>query len=152
MPNDAEMMNEIAGAPGPSGPAPMGGGPAGAMAGPPPGAGPAGPGGPMAPNGGPNRIDTPQEQKAMQLFMQGSLLFREAANLDPSVRFIVDQLLVKGFTDVTKHYGLEQEGKLALQQAQLTRTNDMRGRVMGGQPSQPQPPAVPPGPPGPPVR
>jgi len=149
MPNDAEMMNQIAGAPGPSaGPAGPMGGPAGMM-----GGGPGGPaGGPAAPNGGPNRIDTPQEQKAMQLFMQGSLLFREAANLDPSVRFIVDQLLVKGFTDVTKHYGLEQEGKLALQQAQLTQNNDMRSRVMGGQSQQPQPPAVPPGPPGPPVR
>jgi len=68
-------------------------------------------------------IDTPQEQKAMQLLAQAATLVREAANTEPSIRYIADKYLVSMFTDVTKHYGLEEEGKLALQQAQMQKRN-----------------------------
>lgn len=143
MANDVDMMSQLAGGGGPQGGGPMGGGPG-------PGAGPMGPGGaPGMGAGGPagaNKIDTPQEQKALQMLMQGSLLFREAANLDPSIRYIIDKALMDSYSAVTKHYGLEQEGKLALQQAQLSRQREQQSKFSGMQmPQQPQPP-------GPPVR
>ena len=145
MPNDVDMMSQIAGQGGGPGAGPMG-----------PGAGPgaqAGPGGPAGPLGGPNKVDTPQEQKALQMLMQGSLMFREAANLDPSVRYIIDKVLMDAYGQVTKHYGLEQEGKLALQQAQLMKQREMQQKFSGpggpgaGPQQQPQPPVAPPGPP-----
>ena len=138
MPNDVDMMSQIAGQSGGAGPAAAPTGPA---------APPASPGGPL---GGPNKVDTPQEQKALQMLIQGSLMFREAANLDPSVRYIIDKVLVDAYGQVTKHYGLEQEGKLALQQAQLMKQREMQQKFAGpgaGGQSQPQPPAAPPGPP-----
>ena len=68
--------------------------------------------------GGPG-IDTQQEQQAVQLLTQSAALMREAANIDPSIQYIVDKILMDGFNAVTKHYGVEEEGKLALQQAML---------------------------------
>lgn len=68
--------------------------------------------------GGPG-VDTPQEQQAVKLLMQGAQAFRQAAEVEPSVRYIVDKILQEGFLSITKHYGMEQEGKLALQQAKL---------------------------------
>lgn len=68
--------------------------------------------------GGPG-VDTPQEQQAVQLLMQGAMAFRKASELDPSIRGLVDPMLQKAYLDITKHYGLEEEGKTALKQAQL---------------------------------
>lgn len=76
------------------------------------------PGQPGQPPGGPG-VDTPQEQQAIELMTQGAQAFREAANIEPSVRYIIDDMLKKAFLAVTKHYGMEQEGKLALQQGEL---------------------------------
>ena len=73
---------------------------------------------PSQPPGGPG-VDTPQEQQAVKLLMQGAQAFRQAATVEPSVRYIVDKMLQETFLSVTKHYGMEQEGKLALQQAKL---------------------------------
>ena len=98
----------------------------------PPMAGPEGglegaPGGPGQPG-----VDTPQEQKAIQLLTQAAVLMREAANVEPSIRHIVDDTLQRSFLAVTKHYGIEQEGKLAMQQAQLTKNRTMSSRIGGG--------------------
>lgn len=68
--------------------------------------------------GGPG-VDTPQEQQAVQLIMQGAMAFRKATEIDPSIRGIIDPALQKAYLDITKHYGLEEEGKAALKQAQL---------------------------------
>ena len=95
--------------------------------------------------GGPG-VDTPQEQKAVQMLMQGALLFRQAAQTDPSVGPIVDKVLQDSYIQITKHYGFEQEGKLALQQAQMQK-NRMKsqafsspaGQAQGGQPPVGQP-------------
>lgn len=65
--------------------------------------------------GGPG-IDTPQEEQAIQMLTQGAQLFRQAAETDPSIRIIIDKLLMDGFNQITKHYGMEEEGKLAIQQ------------------------------------
>uniref|UniRef100_A0A6M3LC06 Uncharacterized protein n=1 Tax=viral metagenome TaxID=1070528 RepID=A0A6M3LC06_9ZZZZ len=106
-----------------------------------PGAG--GPPGPTGPGGQPGLggpgIDTPQEQKAMQMLTQGAQALRQAASTDPSTRYIVDKVLMDLFNAITKHYNLEQEGKVALQQAQLQKRN---ADIVRRQPS---------GPPGPPM-
>jgi len=95
-----------------------------------------GAGGGQAPPGGPGP-DTPIEQQVLQEITQAAQVFRGAADKEPSIRFIVDGLLQKLFADITKHYGMEEEGKLAIQQAQLQKRNsDAAGR------------AGPPGPPG----
>jgi len=70
------------------------------------------------PPGGPG-ADTPQEQQALKLLMQGAIMMRRATEVEPSIRYIIDDLLQKAYLSVTKHYGMEQEGKLALQQAKL---------------------------------
>jgi hypothetical protein len=75
-------------------------------------------GSPTPPPGGPG-ADTPQEQQALQLLLQGATMMRRATEIEPSIRYIIDDLLQKAYLGVTKHYGLEQEGKLALQQAKL---------------------------------
>lgn len=106
----------------PSGGPPMGGTP---------------PGGQGAP-GGPGP-DTPQEQQALQMLMQGALLFRRATEVEPSIRYLIDDLLQKAYLGVTKHYGMEQEGKLALQQAQL-QANRSKAVAITGPPRQPKPP------------
>ena len=92
---------------------------------PPPGAEGQAPGGP-----GP---DTPQEQQALQLLMQGALMMRRATEIEPSIRYIIDGLLEKAYLQVTKHYGMEQEGKLALQQSKL-RANQTRAAALTGPP------------------
>lgn len=98
----------------------------------PPGSTPgASPGGSAAP-GGPGP-DTPQEQQALKLLMQGALMMRRATEVEPSIRYIIDDLLQKAYLQVTKHYGMEQEGKLALQQAQL-RANRNRASAVTGPP------------------
>jgi len=84
--------------------------------------------------GGPG-IDTPQEQQAVQLIMQGGMAFRKAAEIDPSVRAIIDPLLQKAFLDVTKHYGLEEEGKVAMKQAQLQSGRAKASRLSARPPS-----------------
>jgi len=71
--------------------------------------------------GGPG-VDTPQEQKAVQLLMQGAMMMRQAAQIDPSVSPIIDKMLQDSYLQITKHYGFEQEGKLALQQAQMQKS------------------------------
>jgi hypothetical protein len=71
--------------------------------------------------GGPG-VDTPQEQKAVQMLMQGAMLFRQAAEIDPSVSPIVDKMLTDSYLQITKHYGFEQEGKMAIQQAQMQKS------------------------------
>lgn len=98
----------------------------------PPMAGPEG--GPGGAPGGPGQpgVDTPQEQKAIQLLTQAAVLMREAANVEPSIRHIVDDTLQRSFLAVTKHYGIEQEGKLAMQQSQLTKNRMMSSRIGGG--------------------
>jgi len=85
--------------------------------------------------GGPG-VDTPQEQQAVQLFMQGAQAFRQASTVEPSVRYIVDEMLQKAFLSITKHYGMEQEGKLALQQAQLG-ANKQKSANLTGPPAPP---------------
>jgi len=92
--------------------------------------------------GGPG-VDTPQEQQAVQALMQGAQLFRQAAEVDPSIRYIIDDILQKGFLTITKHYGFEEEGKLALRQSQMQRNRALGTKMEGG----PQPPGPPPAPP-----
>ena len=96
---------------------------------------------PSQPPGGPG-IDTPQEQQAVQLLMQGALLMRRATEIEPSIRYIIDDLLQKAYLGVTKHYGMEQEGKLALQQSQLQANRGRSAALMGPpkQGAQQQPP------------
>jgi len=85
--------------------------------------------------GGPG-IDTPQEQQAMQLLTQGAQSLREASNVDPSIRYIIDKVLMDGFSQIMKHYGLEEQGKVALQQAQLQkRDQDTLRRAPTGPPT-----------------
>lgn len=109
-------------------------------------------GGAPAP-GGPG-LDTPAEKQAVQLLMEGGMLFRKAAEVEPSVRYLIDAMLEKMMLDVTKHYGMEQEGKLALQQAKLGRDRERSGALTGppgGAPSG-APPEAPTGPSGPPLQ
>ena len=86
--------------------------------------------------GGPG-VDTPQEQKAVQMLMQGAMLFRQAAETDPSVGPIVDKMLQDSYMQITKHYGFEQEGKLALQQAQMQK-NRMKSQAFSSPAGQAQ--------------
>ena len=88
--------------------------------------------------GGPG-VDTPQEQKAVQMLMQGAMLFRQAAQIDPSVSPIVDKMLQDSYLQITKHYGFEQEGKLALQQAQMQK-NRMKSQAFSSPAGQSGPP------------
>jgi len=78
--------------------------------------------------GGPG-IDTPQEQQAIQLIMQGAMAFRKATEVDPSLRGFIDPALQKAYLDITKHYGLEEEGKTALKQAQLQSNRERSSRL-----------------------
>lgn len=94
----------------------------------PPGAQSQGPGGP-----GP---DTPQEQQAIKLLMQAGVIMRRAAEVEPSIRYIIDEALQNAYLKITKHYGMEQEGKLALQQAKL-RSDRSRAVSLTGPPRQP---------------
>lgn len=103
----------------------------GAAAGGPPTAG-QGPSG--AAPGGPGP-DTPQEQQALKLLMQAAVALRRAAEVEPSIRYIIDDTLQKAYLSVTKHYGMEQEGKLALQQAKL-RADRGRAVALTGPPRQ----------------
>ena len=88
--------------------------------------------------GGPG-VDTPQEQQAVQMLMQGALLFRRAAETDPSVAPIVDKMLKDSYLQITRHYGFEQEGKLALQQAEMQR-NRMKANAFSSPAAQQGPP------------
>ena len=89
--------------------------------------------------GGPG-VDTPQEQKAVDLLMKGAMMFREAAQTDPSVRPIIDKILQDGFLQVSEHYGFGEEGKLAVKQAQLTRNRAQASAFGGGGPRPSGPP------------
>lgn len=80
--------------------------------------------------GGPG-VDTPQEQQAVKMLMEGAQLFRQAAGTDPSVRYIVDKLLQDGFLQISEHYGFGEEGKLALKQAQMTKNRAQASTVTG---------------------
>ena len=86
--------------------------------------------------GGPG-VDTPQEQKAVQMLMQGAMLMRQAAQVDPSVAPIIDKMLQDSYLQITKHYGFEQEGKLALQQAQMQK-NRMKSQAFSSPAGQAQ--------------
>jgi hypothetical protein len=90
--------------------------------------------------GGPG-VDTPQEQQAVQMLMQGAQLFRQAAETDPSVAPIVDKMLMDSYLQITKHYGFEQEGKLSLQQAQMQK-NRMKAQAFDSPAGQAQGPPV----------
>lgn len=101
----------------------------------PPDTGPVGPGGAspgpaQSPGGqgGPG-IDTPAEQQALKLMMAGAMAYRKAATVDPTLRPIVDKHMQTLYMEVMKHYGMEQEGKLAMQQASLQRDREMSARV-----------------------
>jgi hypothetical protein len=87
------------------------------MQGAPPGGGV--PGMPGIPGLGGPGVDTPQEQKAVQALMEGAKAFRLAAQSDPSIKPLVDALLQDGFIKITQHYGVGEEGKMALKQAQM---------------------------------
>jgi len=101
----------------------------------PPGGGPAPqqPGAPMAGSqtGGPG-VDTPEEQQAVQLLMQGMQFIRQAAGIDRSIRPLVDKILPDAFLQFAQHYGYGEEGKLALKQAQMMQSRE-RGAVLQGQ-------------------
>jgi len=136
---EMDAMNSLASEPGPGpGMDPSQAGPPSPDMSTPPGGTPVA--GPSGAEGAANKIDTPQEEQAMKYVIQGSILLREAANTDPSIRYIIDDILLKGFTAVTKHYGLEQEGKLGLQQAQLQKQREQTVKM--NQPSQPPGPPV----------
>jgi len=90
--------------------------------------------------GGPG-VDTPQEQKAVEMLMQGAMLMRQAAQIDPSVSPIVDKMLQDSYLQITKHYGFEQEGKLALQQAQMQK-NRMKSQAFASPAGQSQGPPL----------
>jgi hypothetical protein len=87
------------------------------------------------PPGGPGP-GTPQEQQALKLLMQGAVIMRRATEVEPSIRYIIDDLLQKAYLMVTKHYGMEQEGKLALQQAKL-RADRNKAVALTGPPKRP---------------
>ena len=112
------------------------------------------PGGP--PMGGPEQgvegmggpgIDTPQEKQAVELLMQGAQVFRQAAQIDPTVAHIIDKFLQDGFLQISEHYGFGEEGKLALKQAQMMKgrakaqavntPGPTQGPPIGGMPSPP---------------
>ena len=103
--------------------------------------------------GGPG-IDTPQEQQAVQMLIQGMQMFRQAATTDPSIRPMIDKILQDGFLQIADHYGYGEEAKLALKQAQMQVGRARASAVEGRGPGQampapaPRPPA--PGPSGPP--
>lgn len=91
--------------------------------------------------GGPG-VDTPQEQQAVQMLMKGAMLMRQAAEVDPSVAPIIDKMLQDSYLQITKHYGFEQEGKMAMQQAQMQKSR-MKSQAFnspGGQQAQGGPP------------
>lgn len=134
MPMDMnEGLGQLAQAPGP-GPEPTGPG----MAGPAPSgptAAPPGPGASGGQHGGPG-IDTPIEQKAMTYLAKGAELIREAANVDPSIRPIIDQHLERAFLDVMTAYGMGEQAKLSLKQAKMQR-DQQRSSSLGGPPVAP---------------
>lgn len=98
--------------------------------------------------GGPG-VDTPQEQQAVQLLMQGAQMLRQAAQVDPSIRPIIDKLLPDAFLQITQHYGFAEEGKMALKQAQMQQGRARASAVGGMGPTQGPPTGPPTGPPGP---
>ena len=108
------------------------------------GAGGAGGAGGVQGMGGPG-VDTPQEQQAVQLLMQGAQMLRQAAQVDPSIRPIIDKLLPDAFLQITQHYGFAEEGKMALKQAQMQQGRARASAVGGMGPTQgpPSPPAGP---------
>jgi hypothetical protein len=97
--------------------------------------------------GGPG-VDTPQEQQAVQVFMRGAQLLRQGAEIDPSTRPIIDKILQDGFLQIAKHYGFEEEGKIALKQAQMQQNRAKAAAVSGQGPHQGPPIVQPPEPPG----
>jgi len=92
-------------------------------------------GAPEADTGGPG-IDTPAEQKAVQMFIEGMKLIRQGAMADPSTRPIVDKFLQDTFLQLAQHYGYGEEGKLALKQAQMGETR-ARSNALSGAPTGP---------------
>lgn len=88
--------------------------------------------------GGPG-VDTPQEQQAVEMLMQGAQMFRQAAQTDPSVRHIIDKFLQDGFIQISEHYGFGEEGKLALKQGQMMKSR-AQASVVTGQGPQSGPP------------
>jgi len=93
--------------------------------------------------GGPG-VDTPQEQQAVQMLMQGAQMFRQAAQTDPSVSHIIDKFLQDGFLQISEHYGFGEEGKLALKQAQMTKGRAQASAVSGQGPQSGPPVGGPP--------
>lgn len=131
---NGELRTDVPPGPGGGGGMPVGGGPPGMEAGggEGPGQGPGGPG-----------IDTPAEQQAVQLIAQGMAMLRQAATLEPSIRWIMDSSLPKLMLEVAKHYGVEEEAKLALQQAQLQKRKADTIRRAGPPPAPSGPPVAP---------
>jgi len=97
--------------------------------------------GPTQSPGGPG-IDTPEEQRAVQMLMQGAKLFRQAAMTDRSLEPIVSKMLSDAFLTITDHYGMGEEGKLALKKAQMQANMAKQERLRGGAapPTTPAPP------------
>jgi len=140
----SELPDDSGGAPG--GPPMPGGPPTGPSAGPPTGPPVGPPPSQLQPAvsgagglGGPG-IDTPGEKKAMVALSRGVMAIREATKFDPSLRPIVDKMLQDGFLQIMRHYGMEQEGKLSLQQAKMKADRMRSAPLRGG--SMPQRPTV----------
>lgn len=83
--------------------------------------------------GGPG-VDTPQEQQAVKLLIEGMKLIRQASTVDTSIRPIVDKVLPDAFLQFSQHYGYGEEGKLALKQAQMLQSKARAASLAGGPP------------------
>jgi len=93
--------------------------------------------------GGPG-IDTPAEQQAVQMFLQGMQMIRQGAQADPSTKPIIDKFLQDAFLQLSQHYGYGEEGKMALKQAQMMETKTRSQKLGGGPPMRGAPPTGPP--------
>jgi hypothetical protein len=88
-----------------------------------------------ADSGGPG-VDTPSEQQAVQLFLQGMQLFRQGAQKDPTTQYIIDKCLQDTFLQIAQHYGYGEDAKLALKQAQMIKMRERSGALSGAGPMQ----------------
>ena len=85
--------------------------------------------------GGPG-VDTPQEKQAVEMLMKAAQLMRQSAEADPSIKPLIDTMLQDSFLKITDHYGVGEEGKTALKQAQLGQGRERATALSGGPPTQ----------------